>query len=92
MKIVFLRSSVEDLSWFRNYYSSIFPEGEIKAQQHFLNVCQLLEANPYMGRRGEVPGIREMHIPKTPFTLIYRVSRHHLEVLRLWDERQGPFD
>jgi hypothetical protein len=33
--------------------------------------------------------VREFSIPRTPFLLIYRVTPAQIEVLRLWDMRQG---
>ena len=33
--------------------------------------------------------VRELFIPRTPFTLIYRVAPKQIEILRLWDGRQG---
>lgn len=92
MRVVFLSSTAEDLLWFRNYYTTVFPQGDSRAQGQIRNICQLLASNPHMGQLGEVSGTREMHIPKTPFTLIYRVTAQHIEVLRLWDQRQGKFD
>ncbi|RKF16777.1 type II toxin-antitoxin system RelE/ParE family toxin [Roseovarius spongiae] len=92
MRIVFLPTTAADLSWFRTYYARVFPEGAARAKHQLRNLCHLLEANPYAGHPGQLDGIRELHIPRTPFTLIYRVTARHIEVLRLWDERQGKFD
>lgn len=92
MKVTFLPSAAKDLMWFRGYYTAVFPEGEAKAQQQLINLCQLLEANPYMGQTGKVEGTRRMNIPKTPFTLIYQVTKEDIEVLRLRDQRQGKSD
>jgi hypothetical protein len=33
--------------------------------------------------------VRELSIPRTPFTIVYRVTPLQIEVLRLWDTRQG---
>ena len=92
MTLVFLPTTAQDLAWFRHYYTRVFSEGEAKAVQQLERLCQLIEANPWLGQPGDVPGTREMHIPRTPFTLIYRVAETRIEVLRLWDERQGGSD
>lgn len=90
MRIVYLPSTTRDLAWFRHYYTSVFPEGETRAKQQFGNIVHALSANPYLGHPFESDAvIRELHIPRTPFTLYYRVTEERIEVLRLWDERQG---
>lgn len=90
MEIVYLPSAVRDFAWFNHYYEVVFPAGNEKARRRFAVVEQLLSENPYLGERSEShDGIHEMHILRTPFTLIYRVTKVRIEVLRLWDNRQG---
>jgi plasmid stabilization system protein ParE len=90
MKVVFLASTVQDLNWFRQYYRAVFSEGSHKAGAHFKAAIATLSANPYVGKPSEPrPDVRELSIPRTPFTIIYRVTPHQIEVLRLWDTRQG---
>ena len=92
MRVIFLPSAARDLMWFRSYYSTVFPEGETKAKQQLSKICQLLEANPYLGQAGAIEGTRKLNIPRTPFALIYRVASIDIEVLRLRDQRQGGSD
>ena len=92
MKVSFLESTISDLAWFGDYYSVVFPSGGRLAYQQMANMCQLLEANPFMGHSGQISGTRELHIPRTPFTLIYQVAEEEIEILRVWDERRGGFN
>lgn len=90
MKIVFPASTVQDLKWFRHYYRAVFSEGSEKAGLHFKAALSTLSANPFAGRRSEPEmEVRELSIPRTPFIIIYRVTALQIEVLRLWDTRQG---
>jgi plasmid stabilization system protein ParE len=90
MKIVFLESAAQDILWFRYYYQSVFPEGSAKARDRLKAIQTTLAANPYIGQPSDtVKTVREFSIPRTPFTLIYRVTPTQIEVLRLWDTRQG---
>ncbi|MET4102378.1 plasmid stabilization system protein ParE [Roseovarius sp. MBR-78] len=90
MRIVFTRQSARDLQWFRHYYRSVFPEGGAKARAHVNATVRTLSANPYCGQPNEaIVEVRELSIPRTPFLLIYRVTPEQIEVLRLWDTRQG---
>jgi len=90
MKIVFLESAVQDIQWFRYYYRSVFPEGGAKARAQLRAIQATLAANPYAGHRSDTGDtVRELSIPRTPFTFVYRVTPTRIEVLRLWDSRQG---
>ena len=90
MKIVFLEDTTQDIQWFRYYYRSVFPEGSAKARAHLKAIQLTLAANPYAGHPSDVRNnVRELSIPRTPFMLIYRVTSVQIEVLRLWDTRQG---
>ena len=90
MKIVFLEEAARDIQWFRYYYRSVFPQGSARARAHLLAIQKTLAANPYAGHPGETGrNVRELTVPRTPFTLIYRVTPVQIEILRLWDNRQG---
>ena len=90
MKIVYLTSAAQDISWFRSYYRSVFPAGSNKARDNLRSIQALLTANPYIGHVSEAhKDVLELHIKHTPFSIIYRVTETQIEVLRLWDERQG---
>jgi len=93
MHIVYLKSAVQDVVWFRYYYHSTFPAGSNKARASIKALQKLLAENPYIGHKSEThKAALELPVIKTPFTLIYRVTETQIEVLRLWDTRQGIDD
>ena len=87
MKIVYLPATRSDIAWLRDYCSRIFPEGHTRARQHFKATEKLLSENPLFGRVVEAEGVRELVIPKTPFSFLYRIRQERIEVLRVWDGR-----
>ncbi len=88
MKLVFLASTARDLRWFKSYYVSVFPDGRIRAETQFRSLQELLKANPYIGHPSEKGDeVRELHVPRTPFTFLYRVREDRLEILRVLDTR-----
>ncbi|NUH65494.1 type II toxin-antitoxin system RelE/ParE family toxin [Sulfitobacter sp. S0837] len=90
MKIVFLEDTMQDIQWFRYHYQSVFPEGSAKARAHLKAIQKTLTVNPYAGQPSDArEDVRELSVPRTPFTLIYRVTPSQIEILRLWDARQG---
>ena len=90
MKIVFLASSHSDLRWFKRYYVSVFPQGRNKADKRYLAVLSVLRQNPLVGHPSEkVNGAREFHISRTPFSFLYRVTKEHIEIMRVIDGRSN---
>ena len=90
MKIVFLTSSHSDLSWFKRYYVSVFPQGRAKADKQYLTTLSVLRQNPLVGHPSEtINGAREFHISRTPFSFLYRVTKEHIEIMRVIDGRSN---
>ena len=88
MQIVYLSSTRADLLWLRRYYEQIFPEGRTRAKKQFRSMESLLMANPQIGHPTHRNDVREISIPRTPFSYIYRLKEDRIEILRIWDERQ----
>ncbi|WP_366141046.1 type II toxin-antitoxin system RelE/ParE family toxin [uncultured Ruegeria sp.] len=79
-----------DIQWFRYYFTSVFPAGSERARAQLKAIQLTLAANPYAGNQSDTRrDIRELSVPRTPFTLIYRVMPTQIEILRLRDTRQG---
>ncbi len=91
MKIVYLSKTYEDLEWFYFYYEKVFFAGKNNAQKSFYSIEEILEKNPNIGVEIN-KGLRKLKIPKTPFSLIYRLNSKEnvIEVLRVWDDRKNP--
>jgi toxin ParE1/3/4 len=91
MRVVYVRSALPDLSWFRAYYEAIFPEGARHALLQRRAVERLLRENPFAGRVvQEDTDTRVFPISRTPFIIVYRVTEERIEVLRVWDGRRDP--
>ncbi len=72
----------------RTYYAHIFPDGAKRAAHQYGRTCGVIRDNPLVGRPvEEIEGVRELSIPRTPFSFIYRVVDERIEVLRVWDQR-----
>ena len=88
MKLVFLPSTRSDLAWMRAYYTRVFPDGATRAAEQYRRACAIVRDNPLVGHAvDDIPDIRELSIPRTPFSFIYRVMEGRIEVLRVWDQR-----
>lgn len=90
MKLIYLASTTPDLVWFRAYYRSAFPEGAANAGLRFIKTIDILRSNPYIGRPIGQDGLRKLSVPRTPFSIFYRLTEDHIEVVRIRDQRADP--
>jgi hypothetical protein len=88
MKFVYLESCKEDLKWIRKYYQQVFPEGDQAAVHNFKIAKNLITSQNFVGVEfGFGQNVRKLKIAKTPFSMIYRIKKDRIEVLRVLDER-----
>ena len=90
MKLIYLDSTKSDLAWYRTYYSSIFPAGARRAAVQYMLAIANLADNPHIGQLVAEGGVRKYSIPRIPFSIFYRVTEQHIEIIRIWDQRADP--
>ena len=90
MQIVYLPSTRAGLAWLRRYYVTVFPAGSARAKRQFHAVERLLHEHPEAGHPTTVAGVRRLVIPRTPFSLVYRVTAERIEILEVRDDRRPP--
>jgi plasmid stabilization system protein ParE len=56
-------------------------------EQRIITAAERLLRYPALGRRGRVAGTRELPVARTSFTIIYRVRRRTLSVVRVLHQR-----
>ncbi len=88
MKVIYLKSALEDLKWFFYYYDKVFSQGRKKAHKQFYAVESIIEENPYIGHVTKENNVREFCIPRIPFSVIYQIIDNRIEILHVWDERR----
>jgi plasmid stabilization system protein ParE len=90
MKVVYLPQALRDMQWVRKYYYEVFPAGRSNARAQLRKNESLISENPLVGHMSEtVNGAREFHISRTPFSFLYRVTKEHIEILRVIDNRSN---
>ncbi len=90
MKLVWLPFASRDLASIADYYETAAstPLAAQVVQQIVLSASALID-NPHLGRPSEsVDGIHELHIPRLPYLLPYRVIDDRIEILRVFHEAQ----
>ncbi|HVW58067.1 MAG TPA: type II toxin-antitoxin system RelE/ParE family toxin [Rhizobiaceae bacterium] len=92
MRIVFLPTTGPDFDWLTEYYLSIFPEGGPGAYRRLERALTNLSDNPRLGKAIARTEYRTYSVPRTPFSLIYRIGDAAIEILHVWDQRSNPLD
>ena len=64
-----------------------FPGGRTARQAAVSKDERAFASHPHIGHPIAELDIREYSIPRTPFSLIYRINGDTIEILRFWDER-----
>lgn len=88
MKFEYRKEAIRDLEWFKTYYSAVFPSGAKNARRHHQSIRTTLLLHPQIGHPVKAGAIiRELVIPRTPFSMVYYVSGEKIIVLRVLDSR-----
>ncbi len=82
MRIRWTRRYLNELSAIATYIAERNPQAaaRVVAEIHG-KTRRLLSANPFIGRRGEINGTRELVIPGTPYIVAYSVQDSEIDVL-----------
>ncbi|MBO3762099.1 type II toxin-antitoxin system RelE/ParE family toxin [Ciceribacter sp. L1K22] len=93
MKVVWTRRYLGELAAIGDYIGDRNPSAAYRiVNEIHSKTGQLLLDNPFIGRRGDIPGTRELVLPGTPYVVAYRVRDDSIEVLfvqhgaRLWPD------
>lgn len=92
MHVRFQDTAEADLDAIKRHIEPESPKGLERVLTAIFTIAEQLEAFPFMGREGDVPGTREIIVPCTPFRLIYTLDDpHFIDVIRvLHGARQYP--
>ena len=93
MQIAWTKLANRDIDQIYDYISEFNP----RAAQRIIAAIQSsviqLQAFPEIGRAGRVNGSREMLVPKTDYTIVYRIIGRTVEILSVIHQvRQWPDD
>jgi toxin ParE1/3/4 len=88
MKVVWSRRAIRHLASLRKFISKDSEQNAGLVAERILDVIELLQTQPEMGRPGRVLGTRELVIPGTPYIIPYRVRRERLELIAVFHGRQ----
>jgi toxin ParE1/3/4 len=82
MHVVWTRRSLRELAAIGDYIAQHNPLAAARVVKEIhRRTVQLLSANPFIGRSGEIEGTRELVLPNLTYIVAYRVRDDQVEVL-----------
>ena len=88
MRIVWLNQAVADLYHIREYIRLENPAAAEKTGVRIEAAVAGLARFPEMGAAGDVPGTRELIIPRLEYFAVYRLRDDAVQILRVLHQRQ----
>jgi addiction module RelE/StbE family toxin len=84
MKVVWTRRALRHLRSAYDYWArESSPAAADTMLKRIFSAVELLERYPGAGRRGRIPGTRELVLVPSPFLIAYRTRRGTIEILAL---------
>jgi toxin ParE1/3/4 len=65
------------------------PDAAERLATRIVAIVESLKTYPYLGRTGAEPGIRELVIGGTPYTILYRVRASRVIIATIWHPAQA---
>ena len=88
MKIVWTKRAVNDIHQVREHIRSENPPAAARTGERIETATSYLAQFPESGRKGEVPGTRELVIPGLPYIMVYRIQGGRVQILRIFHSKQ----
>jgi plasmid stabilization system protein ParE len=83
MEVLWLEGAITDLDEIVGYIAQRNQAAASKTAAALYDAASLLSDHPRMGRKGRVPGTRELVVSRLPFVVAYRIRLGRVEVLRV---------
>ncbi|HKW65584.1 MAG TPA: type II toxin-antitoxin system RelE/ParE family toxin [Candidatus Acidoferrum sp.] len=77
------------LAEIRAYIALDKPDAAERLATRIVAVVEALRNHPHLGRAGAEPGIRELVIGGTPYSILYRVRSKRVIISTIWHSAQS---
>lgn len=84
--------ATSDLLSIERYYAEFGQATADRVVSAILGAARYLEAYPRIGVRGRRPGTRHRIVSDYPYTIVYRVRRPDVQILRVLHQSQRYFN
>jgi toxin ParE1/3/4 len=88
VKVVWSPRAIRHLIAIREYIERDSDAAAALVAGRILDVIEVLQTQPQIGRPGRLTGTRELVVSGTPYIVPYRVRQERLELLGVFDRRR----
>lgn len=90
MKLKWTRAALADLRQILDFIAQDNPHAARALAAGFRQTAEHLTQHPFIGRRGDLEGTRELMLHRN-YLLTYRVGSEAVEILQIWHVAQKRF-
>lgn len=90
MRLKWTRNALADLQQILDYIAQDDPQAARALAAGFKQTAGHLTRHPFIGRRGDLEGTRELMLHRN-YLLTYRVSSETVEILQIWHVAQNRY-
>lgn len=90
MKLEWTRAALVDLQQILDFIAHDNPQAARALAAGFRQTAEHLTAHPFIGRRGDLEGTRELMLHRS-YLLTYRVGSEAVEILQIWHVAQKRY-
>jgi toxin ParE1/3/4 len=88
VEIVWSPLALARLQEIRAYVALDKPDAAERLATRIVALVEALRNHPHLGRAGAEPGIRELIIGGTPYSILYRVRGRRITISTIWHAAQ----
>jgi toxin ParE1/3/4 len=88
MRLRWTTPAADDLYNLVGHIQQDNPDAATEVAQTLYDGCDSLRRFPYIGRKGRIPGQRELVFAGLPYIVVYRVKDQVVELLRIYHGAQ----
>jgi toxin ParE1/3/4 len=84
MEVRWTTSAAQDLEEITLYIEKDSDSAAVTVAKTLFDAANSLEFLPSRGRLGRIPGTREIVVPGSPYTIIYRIATSAIHILHIY--------
>jgi addiction module RelE/StbE family toxin len=81
LKVIWTPRAASDLDGVVDYIGADSPDSAVRVAEKIYNHIMKLETMPHIGRKGVVPGTRELIFYPWPYIAVYRVVEDEVRII-----------
>lgn len=91
MRVRYTERAIEDVATILDYLHGQSPAGSNSVERALLRTVRLIQSFPGCGEQTDVPGVREVSVPRYPYKIYYALGPDAVWIIHVRDARRRPW-